>query len=219
MKFPTAYAVRSTEINFLPVHMRPSRSPRLYIRADTAETFSSHVNITGSGHESPRSKTTRWRVQMLSMENVTRHDNEDDDNEEPYAEITAAVEKQMDEKIKQIEAKTALTIKEAVKRAVDKQVGHKNASSSKKLKKYAAKSKLQAGKAIIAKQQKLIRIADREENSREVVKHYMSDELASDSEGEKAISKARKEALASIKNSKRIYIGIYRKSKLLKVKK
>ena len=61
-----------------------------------------------------------------------------------------------------------------------------------------AKAELEKGKCIITKQQKLIRIADREDNRWEVVKHYLSDELASDSEDEKAISKARREALASV---------------------
>ena len=35
-----------------------------------------------------------------------------------------------------------------------------------------------------------------------MVKHYLSDELASNSEDEKAINRARKEALASIKKRK-----------------
>ena len=62
-----------------------------------------------------------------------------------------------------------------------------------------AKEALEGGKKIITKQQKLICLADREDNGWEVVKHYLSDDLASDSEDEKAINKARRDALASIK--------------------
>ena len=51
---------------------------------------------------------------------------------------------------------------------------------------------------IVKKQQKLIRIADREDNGWEVVKHYLSDELADNADDEKAIAKARKEAIDSI---------------------
>ena len=65
-----------------------------------------------------------------------------------------------------------------------------------------AKTKLDAGKKILFKQQKLIRLADREKNGWEVAKHYMSDDLASDSADEKAIKKARKEALATINKRK-----------------
>ena len=63
----------------------------------------------------------------------------------------------------------------------------------------AAKSSLEAGMKILSKQQKLIRLADREENGWEVARYYDSDDLASDSEDEKAINRARREALASIK--------------------
>ena len=63
----------------------------------------------------------------------------------------------------------------------------------------AAKSSLEAGMKILSKQQKLIRLADREENGWEVARYYDSDDLASDSDDEKAINRARREALASIK--------------------
>ena len=43
-----------------------------------------------------------------------------------------------------------------------------------------AKAELEKGKCIVTKQQKLIRIAHREDNGWEVDKHYLSDELASD---------------------------------------
>ena len=59
--------------------------------------------------------------------------------------------------------------------------------------------KLAEGKKIILKQQKLLRIADREEDGWEVVKCYLSDDLASDSEDEKQLSKARREAAANKK--------------------
>ena len=66
----------------------------------------------------------------------------------------------------------------------------------------AARKAVTEGKNLLLKQQKLIRLADREELGWEVAKHYMSDELASDSEDEKAMKKARKEAILSI-NKKR----------------
>lgn len=53
---------------------------------------------------------------------------------------------------------------------------------------------LDEGMKIIKKRQKLIKIADREENGWEVVKCYVSDDLASDSDDEKSLQKARKEA-------------------------
>ena len=45
-----------------------------------------------------------------------------------------------------------------------------------------SQERLKEGKALILKQQKLIRIADREEDGWEVVKCYLSDDLASDSD-------------------------------------
>ena len=45
-------------------------------------------------------------------------------------------------------------------------------------------------------------MADREENGWEVVRYYMSDDLADDSSDEKAINRARREALASIKKKR-----------------
>ena len=44
---------------------------------------------------------------------------------------------------------------------------------------------LAEGKKIILKQQKLLRIADRDEDGWEIVKCYLSDDLAPDSEDEK----------------------------------
>ena len=61
--------------------------------------------------------------------------------------------------------------------------------------------KLQEGKALVLKQQKLIRIANGEEGGWEVAKCYLSDDLASDSEDEKLLNKARREA-ASNKNKR-----------------
>ena len=54
--------------------------------------------------------------------------------------------------------------------------------------------KLKEGKDRILQLQKLIRIADREENGWEVMKCYLSDDLASDLEDEKQLNKARREA-------------------------
>ena len=57
---------------------------------------------------------------------------------------------------------------------------------------------LAEGKKIILKQQKLLRIGDREEDGWEVIK-YLSDDLASDSEDEKLLPRARREAAANKK--------------------
>ena len=59
--------------------------------------------------------------------------------------------------------------------------------------------KLAEGKKIILKQQKLLRIADREEDGREVIK---SDDLTSDSEDEKQLFRARREAAANKKEKR-----------------
>ena len=65
-----------------------------------------------------------------------------------------------------------------------------------------AKSALEKGMKLMKTQQKLIKMADREEHGWEVVRYYVSDDLASDSDDEKAINRARREALASIKKRK-----------------
>ena len=48
-----------------------------------------------------------------------------------------------------------------------------------------SQEKLEESNGLLPKQKKLIRIADREEDGWEVVKCYLSDDLASDSEDEK----------------------------------
>ena len=58
----------------------------------------------------------------------------------------------------------------------------------------AATSCLEEGKESIIKRQKLIRIADREEDGWNVVDCYVSDDLASNSEDEKSLARARREA-------------------------
>ena len=165
--------------------------------------------------------------------------------EDPLAEITDAVEKRLDKNneilLKKIEEKTELSIKEAIKRALEKK-GWPGSSAAKKKKRKEpkfkskgneiryevneeviekideaiksidekemedAKKQLEEGKAIVTKQQKLIKMADREEHGWEVVKHYLSDDLADDSNDEKEIKKARKEALATIakRNKKKV---------------
>ena len=60
-----------------------------------------------------------------------------------------------------------------------------------------AKKEIRQGKEIISKRQKLIKLADREDDGWSVVNEYIADDLASDSEDEKHIVKARK--LAAIK--------------------
>ena len=69
-----------------------------------------------------------------------------------------------------------------------------------------AKSKLEEGKKLIDKRIKLILIADREEDSWEVVKYYEADKLADDTDDEKQIAKARKLAASAKKkrNSDRV---------------
>ena len=62
--------------------------------------------------------------------------------------------------------------------------------------------RLKEGKALIPKLQKLIRIVDREEGQWEVVKCYLSYDLASDSEDEKQLNKARREAASNKKKRK-----------------
>ena len=61
----------------------------------------------------------------------------------------------------------------------------------------SCQEKLAKGKKIILKQQKLLRIAFREEDRWEVMKCSLSDNLASDSEDEKQLSRARREAAAT----------------------
>ena len=158
-----------------------------------------------------------------------------DTQEDRYEEISAAVHRQLEKNnrkvLKQMEDKAQDTIKEAIKRALEKKGGQ--GSSKKKQKKEpefkqkgnkiryevneeimekleaakeaieekdldTATKEIESGMEFVKKQQKLIRMADREDNGWEVVKHYLSDELADDTDDEKAISKARKEALASI---------------------
>ena len=160
-------------------------------------------------------------------------------NDDPYADIVAAVKKQLEKNnetmIKTLEEKTETRIQDAVKRALEvqeteeatrkkakkepdfKSKGNKlryevneeiKESNEKALKAIErkdyepAKAALEAGMKIVDKQQKLIRIADREEAGWEVVRHYLSDDLASNSEDEKAINRARKEALVTIKKRK-----------------
>ena len=77
---------------------------------------------------------------------------------------------------------------------------HSSSIEKGKIERY--QDKLTEGKKIILKQQKLLRIADREEDRWEVVKCYLSDDLASDSENEKQLSIARRDAAANKKKRK-----------------
>jgi hypothetical protein len=63
----------------------------------------------------------------------------------------------------------------------------------------AAGEALAEGKRLLDRQQKLIRIADREEDGWAVVQHYENDALADDSDDEKAIARARREAASAKK--------------------
>ena len=66
-------------------------------------------------------------------------------------------------------------------------------------KKEKAVEKLEEGKLLIKKRQKLIKIADREEHGWEVAKCYKSDNLATDSEDEKRINRSRRQAATNKK--------------------
>ena len=59
------------------------------------------------------------------------------------------------------------------------------------------------GKEIILKHQKLLRIADREEDEWDIVKCYLSHDLASNSEDEKQLSKAHRKAAANKQTKKK----------------
>ena len=59
-----------------------------------------------------------------------------------------------------------------------------------------AKEAVNEGKKLLAKRQKLIKIADREEDGWEVIKCYKSDVLASDTDDEKKIGKVKKASKA-----------------------
>ena len=163
----------------------------------------------------------------IRVENMTHEDEQEEEG--PHAEITAAVKRQLEglsqATIKRMEERSEQTIQEAVKRALEKQ-GCQGSSTKKQKKQPEFKSKgnqlryevneeaignkeldlakatLETGKSILTKQQKFIRIADREENGWEIVQHCLSDELASDSDDENAICRAKREALVSITKRK-----------------
>ena len=62
-----------------------------------------------------------------------------------------------------------------------------------------AKERLSSGKNLIYKKLKHIKLADREDLGWQVVKFYESDDLASDSEDENHINRAKREATAASK--------------------
>ena len=72
--------------------------------------------------------------------------------------------------------------------------------------------KLAEGKKIIFKQQKLLKIVDREGDGWKVVKCYLSDDFASNAEDEKQLSRARREAAANKRKRKQISKKIKRSS-------
>ena len=65
---------------------------------------------------------------------------------------------------------------------------------------HATHNQISQAKKLINQRQKLVRLADREEDGWRFVKEYVSDKLADDSDDEKAISKARKAAAAKKKD-------------------
>ena len=72
--------------------------------------------------------------------------------------------------------------------------------------------KLAEVKKIIFKQQKLLKIADREEDGWKVIKCYLSDDFASDAEDEKQLSRARRGAAANKRKRTQISKKIKRSS-------
>ena len=115
------------------------------------------------------------------------------------------VDKTIDEAVKRIKSSTVPKFKNKGKKIryetnnssmkkIDRAI---NAIEKGKIEK--CQDKLAEGKKIILNQQKLLRIADREENGWEVVRCYLSDDLASDSEDEKQLSRARREAASNKK--------------------
>ena len=63
----------------------------------------------------------------------------------------------------------------------------------------AAKRTIEEAKKKLLKQQRMVKMADREENGWEAVRRYVSDDLGSESDKEKAIKTARRKASASKK--------------------
>ena len=138
---------------------------------------------------------SKTRTDNIRVETVTRV--EEDDNAQPYREITEAVQRTLDDRLKQAEERTNLSIAEAVKRAMERQNTPQALTSTKRKmpdfrlkgnkKRYEtnedilshldealeqidrgnldeAKTRIEASKKVLFKQQKLIRLADREEN-------------------------------------------------------
>ena len=61
-----------------------------------------------------------------------------------------------------------------------------------------ARESLNAGKKLLLKRLKAVKIAEREEFGWAVVRHYESDEIASNTEDENDISRARRAAAAEV---------------------
>ena len=138
---------------------------------------------------------SRARTDNVHVEAVTRVDDSDND-QRPYREITEAVQRTLDDRLKEAEQRTNISIEDAVKRALERQTPTQPSSSKRKApdfrlagnkKRYetnedviehmegalenieagkltVAKTHIEAGKKILSKQQKLIRLVDREEN-------------------------------------------------------
>ncbi len=74
-----------------------------------------------------------------------------------------------------------------------------------------AREHIKSGMNLIEQQQKLIRIADREDDGWDVVKHYIEDDLAEGSGDEKNLKKARKDAAADKKKKQEKRASEHRK--------
>ena len=90
-----------------------------------------------------------------------------------------------------------------MERIMDKISGHLENNDKDK-----AKEVVEEGKTLICKRQKLIRIADREEDGWEVIKCYQSDALASDSDDENRLNKSRRQAKLNKKEHKEKRLGL-----------
>ena len=73
-----------------------------------------------------------------------------------------------------------------------------------------ANERLLEGKKLIKKRMKAIKIADREEYGWAVVRHYESDALASDTDDEKDIGRARRAAAAEVKQKREKFRAKYK---------
>ena len=181
----------------------------------TENTSIIHVeHASGSDTEAREAEPTRTAEVMTAVRNELRNS-----RETIVTEVTQKALPTIEAAVKRALEGTATRTKEKASKRPYKQHMFKNKGNQRRFEKNeeimasieeaveaigenqleAATKALEKGTKILIKQQKLIKMADREENGWEVVRFYMSDDLASDSDDEKAINRARREALASRK--------------------